>query len=114
MAVARPDRDPPRRADDDVLVADGEPRVVLVDERLSVQAERLGVRAEEPLDVRRRRKEVESLVLERSQVLRPDLRPLLELGEVELLARPGVAKAGTDVEHARGSVRAKPVGSRFG
>ena len=95
------------RADDELVVADREARVVLVDERLPVEAERVRVRAQEALDVRRRRKEVEALVLERTEVLRPDLRPLLELGEVELLAGAGLAEAGADVEHARDSVDAR-------
>src|SRR5262249_2694782 len=75
---------------DRVLLLPGrETRVVLVHERLAVEAKSLGVRAEEALDVRRRREDVEALVLEREQVLRPDLGGLLELGEVESLAEPG-------------------------
>ena len=82
----------------------GEARAVLVDERLAVEAERLRVGAEEALDVRRRGQDVEPLVLERAQVLRPDLRARFELGKVELLAEARLAEAGSDVEHERASV----------
>ena len=87
-----------------VVLADGEARVVLVDERLAVEAERLRVRAQEAAHVRRGREDVEPLVLERAEVLRTDLRPLLQLGEVELLTETGLAEAGADVEHERGIV----------
>ena len=60
-----------------------------------------------PADVRRRRKDVEVLVLERPQVLRADLRALLELREVEILAEAGLAEAGADVEHARDCSRSR-------
>ena len=60
----------PGAVDDDVVLADREPGVVLVDERLPVEAERLGVRAEEAADVRGRGQDVEELVLERPKVLR--------------------------------------------
>jgi hypothetical protein len=40
------------------------------------------------------------------EVLRTDLRSLLELGEVELLAQSRLAEAGADVEHARGMIDA--------
>ena len=92
------------RANDDLLVADREARAVLVDERLSVEAERLRIGAEEALDVRRRGQDVEALVLERAQVLRADLRARFELGKVELLAESRLAEAGADVEHERASV----------
>ena len=87
-----------------VVLADGEARVVLVDERLAVESERLRVRAQEAADVRRCGQDVEPLVLERAEVLRTDLRPLLELGEIELLTEPGLAEAGADVEHERGEL----------
>ena len=77
------------RAERRVVLADREARVVLVDERLAVEAERLGVRAQEAAHVRGCGQDVEALVLERAEVLRPDLRPLLELGEVEVLAERG-------------------------
>ena len=92
------------RANDDLLVSDGEARAVLVDERLSVETERLRVGAEEALHVRGRGQDVEPLVLERAQVFRPDLRARFELGKVELLAESRLAEAGADVEHERASV----------
>ena len=76
-----------------VVLADREARVVLVDEGLAVEAERFGIRAKEPADVRRRRKDVEVLVLERPQVLRANLRALLELRKVEILAEAGLTEA---------------------
>ena len=91
----------PAGANRSLLLPDREPRVVLVDERLAVEPERLGVRAQEPADVRRRGQDVELLVLERAEVLRADLGELLELWEVEALADAGLAEAGADVEHAR-------------
>ena len=90
----------PASSNRSILVAHGEPRVVLVDERLAVETERLGVRAEEAAHVRRGGQDVEALVFERPEVLGPDLGALLELGEVELLAQSGLAEAGADVEHA--------------
>ena len=86
----------------DVVVADREARVVLVDERLAVETERLRIRAQEAPHVRRRGKDLELLVLERAQVLRANLRALFELWEVELLTGAGLAEAGTDVEHEGG------------
>ncbi len=93
--------------DDDVVLPDREARVVLVDERLSVEAESLRVRAEETPHVRRCREDVEALVLERTEVLGADLRPLLELREVEVLTQPCLAEAGADVEHARGMINGR-------
>ena len=56
-----------------VLLADDEARVVLVDVELAVEAQVLGVGAEEALDVRVRGQQLEALVLERAQVLAADL-----------------------------------------
>ena len=84
-----------------VVLADREARVVLVDERLPVEPERLGVRAQETTHVRGRREDVEALVLEGTEVLRADLRALLELREVEVLTEARLAQAGADVEHER-------------
>ena len=53
-------RHPPRADDDDVVLAHREAGVVLVDERLAVEAERIGVRAEEAAHVRRRGQDVEA------------------------------------------------------
>ena len=44
--------------------------------------------------------QLEALVLERAQVLGADLRLVLELGEVELLAQARLAQAVADLEHA--------------
>jgi len=46
-----------------------------------------------------RGKELEPLVLERAQVLGADLRAVLQLGEVELLADSCFAEAVSDLEH---------------
>ena len=66
-----------------------------------VEAECVRVVPEKPLHVRRRRQDVELLVLERLQVLRANLRLLLELKEVEVLAHARLAQAGADLEHER-------------
>src|SRR5262245_10227881 len=89
-----------------VVLADREAGVVLVDERLAVEAQCLGVRAEKSADVRWGREDVETLVLEGPEVLRTNLRPLLQLGEVEVLTETSLAEAGADVEHAGGIVDA--------
>lgn len=54
------------------LLGRSEPRLVLVDEALCFEVEVVGVRAQKCLRVRRRRKTVEPVVLERLQVLRSD------------------------------------------
>ena len=81
-----------------------EPRVVLVDVELAVEAQVLGVGPEEALDVRARREQLEMLVLERLDVLRADLRRELDLGVVEPLAHPRLAQAVADLEHPAGIV----------
>jgi hypothetical protein len=81
------------RAQRRIVLTYRESRVVLVDERLSVEPQRLGVRAEEATHVRGCRQDVEPLVLERTEVLRADLRPLLELGEIEILPNASLAEA---------------------
>jgi hypothetical protein len=93
----------PRRAPrpNDLFVFDAEAGVVLVDVELAVEPEVLGVRPEKALDVRRRGQEVELLVLQGAKVLRPDLRALLELVEVESLAHARLFQAATDLEHGR-------------
>ena len=72
----------PLRARLPVLAGD-EARVVLVDVELAVEAEVVGVGAQEALDVGLRREHVELLLLERAQVLAADLRRLLGLGELD-------------------------------
>jgi hypothetical protein len=92
------------RAERGIVFPDREPGVVLVDEGLAIEADRLCVRAQEAAHVRGRRKDVEALVLERAEVLGTDLRPVLQLGEVEVLTQPSLAQAGADVEHSGGIV----------
>jgi hypothetical protein len=47
-----------------------------------------------------RGQQLEALVLQRTQVLRPDLGRVLELREVELLPEARLAQAIADLEHA--------------
>jgi hypothetical protein len=98
-------RDATRRQRPRLLVAAGDvARVVLVDVELAVEPEEVRVGAEEALDVGVRRQQLEALVLERAEVLAPDLRPLLEGREVHALADPGLAETAADLEHARDSL----------
>jgi hypothetical protein len=69
-----------------------------------------------------RREQLEALVLQRTQVLRADLRRVLELREVELLAQARLAEALADLEHApivagrcasRASAKAEALRARF-
>src|SRR5262245_31676408 len=80
-------------------------RVELVDVELAVQAEVVRVRAEEALDVCLRGQDLELLVLQGAQVLAPDLRRLLDLGEVEPLPETSLAEAVADLEHRDPSLR---------
>src|SRR6476646_5017610 len=82
-----------------ILLPHDEAGVVLVDVELAVETEVLRVRAEEALDVRLRGQDVELLVLERTEVLPANLRPLLDLGKVEALAQARLAEAVTNFEH---------------
>ena len=59
---------------------------ILVDERVPVETQELGVGAQEPLRVRVARENLPLLVLERPQVLGPDLGPLLDRLDVDLVA----------------------------
>src|SRR5439155_5760192 len=90
----------PARAEVRVVVAGDEPRVVLVDVELPVEPERLGVGAEEALDVRLRRQELELLVLEGADVLAADLGLALDRRQVESLTLARLAEAAADLEHA--------------
>ena len=101
-AAARLSRAP--HADRLHLLGNDVARVELVDVQLPVEPEVVGVRAQESLDVRLAREDVELLVLERLQVLAADLRRRLDLREVEALAESCFPEAGTDLEHARSSV----------
>ena len=62
-------------------------RVVLVDVEVAVEAQRIGVRAKEPLGVRVSRQLVEALFLEEAQILGTHLRALLHLVERKSLSR---------------------------
>ena len=88
-----------RRAQWALLLEPDVAEVVLVHVQLAVEAEVLGVRAEKPLDVGLCGQEVELLVLERTQVLAPDLGRILDLGELEALAQPRLTQAVPDLEH---------------
>src|SRR5581483_2229026 len=81
------------------LLAGAVADVVLIDVQLAVEPEVVRVRPQEALHVRRPGQRLERLVLERPEVLRADLRALLELREVELLAHARLAQAVTDLEH---------------
>ncbi len=74
-------------------------RVVLVDVELPVEAQVLRVGAQEALDVGLRGQDLELLVLERAQVLAPDLGRRLGLDEVDLAAQARLAQAVADLEH---------------
>ena len=91
-----------RRAARAVLAVVGdEARVELVDVELTVEAEVVGVRAEEALDVRLGREQLEPLLLERAEVLAADLRRLLGLGELDPAAHARLAEAVADLEQGR-------------
>ena len=83
-----------------VLLAADETGVELVDVELPVEAEVLGVVAQEALDVRLGRQQLELLVLEGAQVLAADLRRELCLGEVDAAAHPRLAETVADLEHS--------------
>src|SRR5258708_16446417 len=75
---------------------------VLLDERLAVEAERLGVGAQEALYERRPRQQSPLFVLERPQVLGADLGLRLDLGYVDALTHPRLAQRCSDLRHRRG------------
>ena len=83
----------PPRSQRMLLLARDVARVVLVDVQLAVHPERIGVGAEEALDVGVRGQLVEPLLLEGAQVLRPHLGAELHLVEIEALARASLAEA---------------------
>ena len=103
----RPDRTAARAQAAELVLADHEARVVLVHVELAVEPEHVGVVAQEALDVRLGRQQVELLLLEGAQVLAADLRPPLDFAEVQLLAQARLAKAVADLEHSARSVDAK-------
>ena len=71
----------------------------VIDEHPPVEAEHVGVGAQERLGEGVPRKQGPLLVLERTQVLGADLRARLELGNVEVLAHPRLAQLRADVSH---------------
>jgi hypothetical protein len=87
-------------AESGLLVARDVARVVLVDVELPVEAEEVGIGAEEALDVGLRGKHVEALLLEPTEVLAPDLGRELRLGELDPLPQTRVLQTRTDLEHA--------------
>ena len=88
-----------RRARESLVVACAEARVVFVHVELAVEAEVLGVRAQEALDVGLRREQLEALVLEGAEVLPANLRGKLRLGKVDPTARARLVEAVADLEH---------------
>src|SRR4029077_7129575 len=71
----------------------------LIDEHPPVEAEHVGVGAQERLREGVTGKKPPLLVLKRAQVLRADLRASLELGDVEVLAHPRLPQHRADVGH---------------
>ena len=86
-------------ADGRLLLADHEAGVVLVDVELAVEAEVVGIGAQEAFDVGVRGQQLEALFLECAQVLPPDLRPVLGVRELDVAAEAGLAQAVADLEH---------------
>src|SRR4029077_19858755 len=74
---------------------------VFLHQRLAVQAERLGVRTQEALHERRAREQAPLFVLQRAQVLGPDLRLGLDLRHIDGGAHTRVAQRFTDLGHIR-------------
>ena len=83
-----------------------EARVVLVDVELAVEAEILGVGAQEAFDVGLGGQHVELLLLERAQVFPADLGRELGLREVDAPAHACFPKAVANLEHGLRSVAA--------
>ena len=87
-----------------MILARDEPGVELVDVELAVEAEVLGVRAQEALDVGLGGQQLELVVLERPQVLAADLDRGLGLREIDPAAHTSLAQAVSDLEHGSLSV----------
>jgi phosphoribosyl 1,2-cyclic phosphodiesterase len=91
---------PPRVREPDgherLLIEDGEARVELVEELVGVEAEELGVLAQEGACVRAGGELVEPLRLERAEVLAPDPRLFLSIGDRQTAALARLAKAHAD------------------
>ena len=82
------------------LVGMGEAAVVLLDVEASVEAEVVGVRPQESLDVRVPRQQLPAFFLERLQVAVSDPDRLLDVCRREVALQASLAKAPPDLEHA--------------
>src|SRR5215207_8340097 len=78
-----------------------EPRPVLLHEVARVEPQVVRVRAQERLDERGPGQQVPLLVLERAQVLGPDLRRRLDVGDVDPVAHARLAQLVPDLRHPR-------------
>src|SRR4051794_38361663 len=85
-------------------------QLVLLQQQPRVEAQRLGVGAQERLDVRWARQQVPFLVLERTQVLRADLRRGLDLRDVDAGAHPRLSEGGPDRRHESRTRLSGPTG----
>src|SRR5207253_760461 len=74
--------------------------VVLLDVEVPVEAEVVGVRAQEPLHVRVAGQELPALFLERLEVAVANPDRLLDVGRREVALQAGLAQAPPDLEHA--------------
>jgi hypothetical protein len=81
------------------LLGGSEVSFVLIDGALCVGPEMIRVCPEETLGVRRSREAVESVFLERLQLLGPNPPLALDLGQLQLLTLTRLAKAAADLEH---------------
>src|SRR5581483_8492644 len=77
-----------------------EAAVVLLDVQVPVEAEVVGVRAQEPLHVGVARQELPAFLLERLEVAIADADRLLNVGRRKLSLQAGLAQAPPDLEHA--------------
>lgn len=78
----------------------GDALVVFVDVKAAVEAEELGVHAEEALRIRLARHELPALLLEGGDVALADAETGCDVVQREAAAGAGFAQAGTDIEHA--------------
>ncbi len=82
------------------LVGAGEAAVVLLDVQVPVEAEIVGVRAQESLDVRVSGQQLPAFLLERLEVAVANPDRLLDVGRREVALQAGLAQAPPDLEHA--------------
>src|SRR5439155_3253921 len=88
------------RHEQGLFLGAGETVVVLVDVEVPVEAEVVGVRAQESLHVRVARQLLPALLLERLEVAVADPDRLLDVGGREAAFQASLAQAPTDLEHA--------------